>query len=289
MILNTVMLSFESQRLAGYILTRSRSMFLDRKAISGSTTAWLYHCPNFYSPLQLMDACYYRIPIMYREKILFVDPITRHTFKSADQQDCSAKHLNVYQPDVDKDNSWIELTLSITRVIGPDLSKAKEIQRQVRHSPASNHDASIYTYAQMLKFWSMITDHSQMKGILQKVSRFFLNARKQFYPDSSRQYGSTQNIHIDYLISPDFWRNEYTRIYRTIQYYLERCGIIFASFLVVKFIVDALVLLIKILHIHKLTGQTFLFGKIMLAASYNILFTSVVTSIFAQNENNQNI
>ena len=219
---------------------------------------------------------------MYREKILFVDPITRQTFKSADQQDCSDKRLNVYQPDVDKDNSWIELTPSITRVIGPDLFKVKEIQRQVRNSPASNHDASIY--AQMKKFWSMITDHSQMKGILQKVSRTFLNAIKEFYPDSSRDFGSSQNIHIDYLISPDFWKNEYTRIYGTIQYYLERCGIIFASFLVVKFIVEALVLVIKVLHIHKLTGQTFHFGKIMLAASYNILFTSVETSKFAQIE-----
>ena len=224
---------------------------------------------------------------MYREKILFLDLITRQTFKSLYQQDCSDKHLNVYQPDVDKDNSWIELTSSITRVIGPDLFKAKEVQRQVRNSPASNHHASIYTFAQMQKFWSMITDHSQMKGILQKVSRTFLNARKQFYPDSSRQYGSTQNIHIDYLISPDFWKNEYTRIYGTIQYYLKKCGIIFASFLVVKFIVDALVLVIKVLHIHIVTGQTFHFGKIMLAASYNILFTTVVTSIFAQNENDQ--
>ena len=131
----------------------------------------------------------------------------------------------------------------------------------------------------------MITDHSQLKGILQKKSQTFFNARKQFYPDSSRQYGSTQNIHIDYLISPDFWKNEYTRIYGTIQYYLERCGIIFASFLVVKFIVEALVLVKKVLHIHKLTSQTFHFGKIMLAASYNILFTSVETSKFAQIEN----
>ena len=226
---------------------------------------------------------------MYREKNFFVDPITRHTFKSTDQQDCSAKHLNVYQPDVDKNNSWIELTPSITRVIGPDLFKAKEIQRQVRHSLASNHDASIYTYAQMQKFWSMITDHSQMKGILQKVSQTFLNARKPFYPDSSRQYGSTQNIHLNYLISPEFWKNEYTRIYGTIHYFLERYGIIFASFLVVNFIVDALVFVIKVLHIHKLNGQTFHFGKIMLAASYNILFTSVVISIFAKNENDQNI
>ena len=64
----------------------------------------------------------------------------------------------------------------------------------------------------MQKFWSMITDHSEMKGILQKVSQTFRNARKQFYPDSSSQNGSTQNIYLDFLISPDFWKNEYARI-----------------------------------------------------------------------------
>ena len=197
MIINTLMLLIESPRLAGYILTRNRSMFLE----TNGNVAWLYHCPKFYSPLQLIDACYNRIPIMYREKVHFVDPITRQTFKWADQQDCSDKHLNLYQLDVDNDNSWIELTPSITRVKGPDLFKPKEIKRQVKHSLAS-----LYAYAQMQKFWSMITDNSEMKGILQKVSQSFLNARKHFYPDSSSQYGSTQNIYLDYLISPDFWK-----------------------------------------------------------------------------------
>ena len=87
MILNTLMLSIESPRLAGYI---NRSMVLE----TNGNVAWLYHYPKFYSPLPLMDACYNRIPIIYREKIHFVDPITRQTFKSADQQDCSDKHLN---------------------------------------------------------------------------------------------------------------------------------------------------------------------------------------------------
>ena len=154
---------------------------------------------------------------MYREIIHFVDPITRQTFKSAYQQDCFDKHLNLYQLVVDKNNSWIELTPSITRVKGSDLFEPKKIKRQVKHSLASSHDASIYTYGQTQKVWSMITDHSEMKDILQKVSQTFLNARKYFYPDSKNQYGTTHNIYLDYLISPDFWKNEHTRIFGTIQ------------------------------------------------------------------------
>ena len=121
---------------------------LYRKPEIKGNVAWLYHCPNFYSPFQLMDACYNRIPIMYCEKIHFVYPITRQTFKSTDQQDCSDNHLNFYQLDVDNYNSWIKITPFITRVKSPDLFQPKELKRQVKHSLASSHETSIYTYAQ---------------------------------------------------------------------------------------------------------------------------------------------
>ena len=279
-ILNTLMLSLESPRLAGYILTKNRSMFLE----TNGNVAWLYHCPKFYSPLQLMDECYNRIPIMYKENIRFVDPITRQTFQSADLQDCSDKHSNLFQLDVDDDKSWIELTPQITRVTGPYLFEPKEIIQKIKHSLASSQGASIYTYAQMQKFWNMISDNSEMKGILQKVSRSFLNAKKIFFKDSYSPLGSSQTIYLDYLISPNFWKNEYTRIFGKVQYYLEKCGIVFASFLFVKFILDCLVFIIKAMHIHKITGRSLHFGKVLLAASYNILFTSIVTSIFTQDE-----
>ena len=108
-----------------------------------------------------MDECYNRIPIMYKENIRFVDPITRQTFQSEDLQDCSDKHSNLFQLDVDDDKSWIELTPQITRVTGPYLVKPKEIVQQIKHSLASSQSASIYTHAQMQKFWNMISDNSE--------------------------------------------------------------------------------------------------------------------------------
>ena len=140
-------------------------MFLE----TNGNVAWLYHCPKFYSPLQLMDECYNRIPIMYKENIRFVDPITRQTFQSADLQDCSDKHSNLFQLDVDDDKSWIELTPQITRVTGPYLFKPKEIIQKIKHSLASRQGASIYTYAQMQKFWD-----SSFQGLIQPT-RLFAN------------------------------------------------------------------------------------------------------------------
>ena len=67
--------SHNSPRMAGFLLTNNRSMFLE----TNDNVAWLYHCPQYFSPLQIMDKCFKRIPIMYQNKVHFVDPITRKT------------------------------------------------------------------------------------------------------------------------------------------------------------------------------------------------------------------
>ena len=43
------------------------------------------------------------------------------------------------------------------------------------------------------------------------------------------------------------------------------------------------------MYIHKITGRSLHFGKVLLAASYNILFTSIVTSTFTQVEQTEKL
>ena len=43
------------------------------------------------------------------------------------------------------------------------------------------------------------------------------------------------------------------------------------------------------MHIHEITGSSLHFGQVLLAASCNILFTSIVTSIFTQDEQTEKI
>ena len=66
-------------QLAGFLLTGNRSIFL---YVEGST-AWLYDFPHFISPLYRADKCFDRIPIHYRETVMYVDPKTRQTFTYA--------------------------------------------------------------------------------------------------------------------------------------------------------------------------------------------------------------
>ena len=72
-------LSYENNRLAGYMLTGNRSMFLEIEGVLG----FLYPCPKKILPLKVPDRCYDRIPIFSDGKTMFVNPITRQTFPLA--------------------------------------------------------------------------------------------------------------------------------------------------------------------------------------------------------------
>ena len=98
------MLALENLRLAGYMLTGNRSLFLE----TDGSLAWLYHCPMVHSPLQTlqtMSQCYDRIPILYGGEIRFVYPITRQTYPDAVTQNCSDRMKNVFQLDMDQEDS----------------------------------------------------------------------------------------------------------------------------------------------------------------------------------------
>ena len=59
-------MSVKNPQLAVFLLTGNRSNFL---YVEGST-AWLYDCPHFISPLYKADKCFDRIPIHCRETIM---------------------------------------------------------------------------------------------------------------------------------------------------------------------------------------------------------------------------
>ena len=99
-ILTNLMLVLENPRLAGYMLTGNRSMFLE----TDGGLAWLYHCPMVHSPLYTMSQCYDKIPIMYEGEIRFVNPIRRQTYPDV-TQNCSDRIKKLFQIDPDHKDS----------------------------------------------------------------------------------------------------------------------------------------------------------------------------------------
>ena len=122
-ILTDLMLSLENPRLAGYMLTGNRSMFL----VTDGSLAWLYHCPLVHSPLDTRNRCYNQIPILYEGQIQFVDPITRHTHPAATLQNCTDRIKKLLQFDKDQGGSWYKLTPGIVQLNRPAVFGPKDV------------------------------------------------------------------------------------------------------------------------------------------------------------------
>ena len=63
---------------AGYFLSGNRSIFIDYEG----NILWYYPCTKKLSPLYVFEdkRCYKRIPILYKNKVYFVDTLSRRTY-----------------------------------------------------------------------------------------------------------------------------------------------------------------------------------------------------------------
>ena len=97
---NTCNVKTESPHLAGFLLTENRSIFLYVER----STAWLYDCVHFLSPLYKADRCFDRIPIHFEDILMYLDPITRQTFDYATPIACYNNPKNIIELDPDTDD-----------------------------------------------------------------------------------------------------------------------------------------------------------------------------------------
>ena len=143
-------MALENTRVAGYILTGNRSMFFDTEGI----VAWLYHCPKIRSTLRVMDKCYDKIPIFWENRVHFVDPITRQTFPSANEFSCQHATQNLFQFDLDNDDSWYNLIPHPVVHNKPIVFSPTSLSRPSLHVPYSSNIARLHTRKQLSQFWN---------------------------------------------------------------------------------------------------------------------------------------
>ena len=113
-------MSVQNPQLVGFLLSGNRSNFL---YVEGST-AWLYDCPHFLSPLCKADRCFDRLPIHFKDTLMYVDPITRQTYDYATPIACENNPRNIIELDPDSDDQDFY-------ILGPDPIIALD--------PNSNH------------------------------------------------------------------------------------------------------------------------------------------------------
>ena len=127
-----------------------------------------------------------------------------------------------------------------------------------------------------------------MKNAIQPFSKE-LFVSQDIFKSEDRPYLDypMRTVYLDSFISPNFFDNSYIEMFGYTQLILEQCGIYFAAFLFLKLIIQIVVTIVKALQIHKITRASVNFGKIILFATYNILFTSIMTSIFKSETTNE--
>ena len=168
-----IMLAFQNNRLAGYMLTGNRSMFLDTDGSIG----WLYHCPKRVSPLKVLAKCYDRIPIFYKDKTMFVDSITRQTYPFANEVSCVEGYQNAYQLDLDVKDSWYHLLPNPVPIKAPLLFSPSTIAQFSSFPSYESQRAGIYTPNQLQSYWDRILQNSATNSVLKKISQVVLASR----------------------------------------------------------------------------------------------------------------
>ena len=93
-------MSVQNPQLAGFLLTGNRSNDLYVE----SSTAWFYDCPHFLSPLYKADRSFDRIPIHFKDALMYVDPIARQTYDYATPIACDNNPKNNFVLDPDSDD-----------------------------------------------------------------------------------------------------------------------------------------------------------------------------------------
>ena len=152
-------------------------------------------------------------------------------------------------------------------------------------------EVSFHVKEDMIAFWNDVTINSEMKDAAQEFSRELVEIQhNKSQPSGYSNYYTTKTIYLDSQITSQSSHNLFIKAFGRVHYYLEQFGITFAEFLFVKFIIDIVECIIRAVQKHKNKGASVKFGKVILSATFNILFQSIVTLVFRPTkETTQNI
>ena len=233
------------------------------------------------SPPHVMNQCYDKIPIFYKNAIFFVDPITRQTYPDAQVQNCSERIKNLFQFDMEDENSWFTITPTLEHRKRPVVFGPTDVTPVSRRAFGGAGDAGIYTRAQLSEFWDNILISAASRKALQKFSRELIVPNTAIHgTEQYFYYAPRTDFYMENMISPSYFKNQFMDTFGSVAYVLEFCGIYFSCFLFIKLIVDLIVMILRHMEINRLTGASIGFGKTLLSASYNLFLTSILTSVF---------
>ena len=202
-------------------------MFLE----TDGSVAWLYHCPKLHSPLHTMNQCYDKIPILYRGQFQFVDPIIRKTYPHAMTQNCSDRIKNLFQLDMDQENSCYTLTPSIVHQDKPAIFGPQDTNPVASHTFTGSQDAGMFIRNELKGFWESILINAASRTAIKKFSQsLFVYSTTEEGTDGSHYYTPRTEFFVDKMISPGYFKDQFLDTFGPVVFVLEHCGIYFSVF-----------------------------------------------------------
>ena len=93
---------------------------------------------------------------------------------------------------------------------------------------------------------------------------------------------------MDHLLTPFFFADKFTETFGLLGYYIPFLGIFFAFFLLVKFLIDVVVIVLRVLEIRRVSGAIFGFVRTMLSATFHLFVLSLQIPMYETDENKNN-
>ena len=167
-LLTILAMSVQNPQLAGFLLIGIHSNF----QYVESSTAWLYDCPHFLSPLKKADRCFDRIHTLFKDTLMYVDPNTRQNYDYATPiaGDNNPRITLELDPDSDDQDFYI---------LGPEHIKRKsplmfipsQFKTIIRPNTFTAQDAGIHSNAELDQFWNRILFSKHSGSTLQLLGK----------------------------------------------------------------------------------------------------------------------
>ena len=205
--------------------------------------------------------------MLYENQLQLVDPVLRQTHPAANLQNCTDRIKNLFQFDMDQEDSWYTLTPGIVHQDRPAVFGLKDVSPVAIHSFPGSQDSGMYTRSELSSFWDSILISADSRNSLKKFSheKVFVFPNNNKNPDSFPYYAPRTDFYLDHMISPGYIKDCFVDTFGPLAYVLEHCGIYFSVFLFFKLIMDVVVMVIRHLEITKMTGAPLGFGKTLLS------------------------
>ena len=286
-LLTILAMSAENPQLDGFLLTGNRSNFL---YVEGST-AWLYDCPHFISPLYKADKCFDRIPIHYRKTMMYVDPITRQIFIYATPIECGNNPQNTIELDPNTDDGdFYVLTPDPLKREAPQMFKPTQIKTTITPNTFTAQVDGIYSNAELDQFWNRVLFAKHSDTTLQLLGKSLSYAFNTVHNEQHSHTGSNLYNHLRIglherllnllpLFNPDSFSQVFINVFGYPCYILTHRGIYSSTFL---FIREVLIFLLKFNR--TISIKSYLQSNLSILSSiaqgfFNIVTSEVVTDL----------